>query len=78
MAGRAIGPSGRARPARETLRNSDAQAQTFADGERKELSCTVLTSVTSELVSREFALLPLAARLGRASKDAWSRGGTVL
>ena len=36
-----------------------------------------LTSVMSELVSKEFALLPLAGCLGRASKGAWSRDGTV-
>ena len=36
-----------------------------------------LTSVLSELVSGEFALLPLAACLGRASKGVWSRDGTV-
>jgi hypothetical protein len=36
-----------------------------------------LTSLLSELVSAEFALLPLAACLGRASKGGWTGDGTV-
>jgi hypothetical protein len=36
-----------------------------------------LTSLLSELVSAEFALLPLAACLGRASKGGWAEDGTV-